>query len=89
MTRTASFLMLSLAALVLLSCGQENTALNIDPKLGLDCFESQRANFPVGTQYEGIDAVNNQKITIRVMTGVELNNVDCRLNADGTLDTLR
>lgn len=89
MTRTASILALSLTALLLLSCSEENTAQNIDPKRGLDCFESQRANFPAGTQYEGIDAANDQTISIRVMTGVELKSIDCRLNADGTLDTGR
>ena len=75
---------LALAAL-LSACDQQHSAPDVDPMLGLECFESQRASLPPGTQYEGIDKVAENSITIRIMNGVDVTRVDCGLNPDGTL----
>ena len=53
--------------------------------LGLECFESQRASLPPGTQYEGIKKLAENRLTIRIMDGVEVVMVDCGLKPDGTL----
>ena len=70
---------------LLLACGQQNTASAVDPKLGQECFEGHRAALPPGTQYEGIDKLAGNTLTIRIMNGVEVVTVDCSLNPDGTL----
>jgi len=75
---------LALTAL-LLSCDQQNSASDIDPKLGLECFESHRASLPPGTQYEGIEKLVDNGLTIRIMNGMEVVTLDCGLNPDGTL----
>jgi len=75
---------LALAAL-LSACDQRQAASDVDPMLGLECFESHRASLPPGTQYEGIDQVAEDGITIRIMNGVDVTRVDCGLNPDGTL----
>jgi hypothetical protein len=72
-----------LALTVLLSsCDQQHSAPDVDPKLGLECFESHR--LPPGTQYEGIKKVAEDGLTIRIMNGVEVVTLDCGLNPDGT-----
>jgi len=75
---------LALAA-VLISCDQQQPASVADAKLGLECFENHRASFPPGTQYEGIEELAENRITIKIMNGVEVVTLDCGLNADGTL----
>jgi len=69
----------------LLSCDQQHSASDIDPKLGFECFESHRASLPPGTQYEGIENLAEGVLTIRIMNGVEVVTLDCGLNPDGTL----
>jgi len=68
---------------LLFSCDQQDSALDVDPKLGLECFESHR--LPPGTQYEGIEKLAENVLTIRIMNGVEVVTLDCGLNPDGTL----
>ena len=68
---------------LLSSCDQQHSASDVDPKLGLECFESHR--LPPGTQYEGIEKLTENVLTIRVMNGVEVVTMDCGLNPDGTL----
>jgi len=76
----------SLALIALLfSCDQQDSASDIDPKLGLECFESH--SLPPGTQYEGIDKLAEGVLTIRVMNGVDVVMLDCGLNPDGTLQS--
>ena len=75
---------LALGAL-LSACDKQQAASDVDPMLGLECFESHRASLPPGTQYEGIDFVAEDGITIRIMNGVDVTRVDCGLNPDGTL----
>jgi hypothetical protein len=75
---------LALAAL-LASCHQQESTSDIDPGLGRECFESQRASLPPGTQYEGIDQVTQKRLTIKTMNGIDIETIDCALNPDGTL----
>ena len=70
---------------VLFSCDQQHSAADIDPKLGLECFESHRAALPPGTQYEGIEMLAENRLTIRIMNGVEVETIACGVNPDGTL----
>jgi hypothetical protein len=53
--------------------------------MGVGCFESHRESLPPGTQYEGIEKLTGNKLTIRIMNGVEVVTLDCALNPDGTL----
>ena len=69
----------------LFSCDQQHSASDVDPKPGLECFESHRASLPPGTQYEGIEKRTENGITIKIMDGVEVVTLDCGLNPDGTL----
>jgi hypothetical protein len=69
----------------LFSCDQQHPTSDIDPSLGIECFESQRASLPPGTQYEGIAKLAEDRLTINIMNGVEVVMIDCALNADGAL----
>jgi hypothetical protein len=69
---------------LLLSCDQQHS-VDIDPKLGLECFESHRASLPPGTQYEGINNLAENRLTVRIMNGVDVVTLECELNPDGTL----
>ena len=66
------------------SCDQQHPVPDIDPQLGLDCFESHRASLPPGTQYEGIDKLAEDRIMIKIMNGVEVVKIECALNPDET-----
>jgi len=83
----ATIVFLAVSAL-LSSCDQQHSATDVDPKLGLECFESYRASFSPGTQYEGIEKLADDRLTIRVMNGVEVETLDCELNPDGTLKSI-
>ena len=72
---------------LLCSCDQQHTAQDIDPRLGLECFESRRASLPPGTQYEGIEKLAENRLTIKVMNGVAVETLACELNLDGTLQS--
>jgi hypothetical protein len=74
-----------LAVSALLSSCDQRQSTGIDPKLGLTCYESYRATLPPGTQYEGIDKLAEDRITIKIMNGVDMVTLDCGLNADGAL----
>lgn len=75
---------LALTAFIV-SCDQQHPAADIDPMLGVECFESHRTSFPPGTQYEGIEKLADNTLMIRIMNGVDVVTLDCRLNPDGTL----
>jgi len=68
---------------LLSSCDQHHSASDVDPKLGVDCFENHR--LPPGTQYEGVEKLAEDVLTIRIMNGVEVVMLECGLNLDGTL----
>ena len=76
------------ATALLLSCDQQHSTSDIDPKLGLECFESHRVSLPPGTQYEGIEKLAENRLTIRIMNGVEVVTLDCWLNMEGTLQSI-
>ena len=79
-------LSLTLSTPLLLSCGKQEPIVDVDPEVGRACYEAHLASLPDGTQYEeGIEGAAGDRLTIRVMTGVELTTVECRLNPDGTL----
>ena len=82
--RTLTTIVFLVLTVLLCSCDQQHSA-DIDPKLGLECFESHRASLPPGTQYEGIEKLAENRLTIRIMDGVEVVTLDCGLNPDGTL----
>jgi hypothetical protein len=42
-------------------------------------------SLPAGAQYEGIERAVAGRVSIRVMTGVDLKTLDCPLNPDGSL----
>ena len=70
---------------LLVSCDQRYSVSDVHPKLGLECFESHRASLPPGIQYEGIEKLAENVLTIRIMNGVDVVTLDCGLNPDGTL----
>ena len=78
-------LSLTLTTPLLLSCGKQEPTVDVDPEVGRACYEAHLASLPDGTQYEGIEVATADRITIRVMTGVELTTVECGLKPDGTL----
>ena len=72
---------------LLCACDQRNAASDVDPKLGLECFESHRTALPPGSQYEGIEKLAGSRLTIRVMNGVEVVTLGCDLNPGGMLQS--
>jgi hypothetical protein len=79
-----------LALMTLLSsCNQQHSTSGIDPKLGFECFEIHRASLSPGTQYEGIETLAGDVLTIRIMNGVDVVTLDCGLNPDGTLQSVQ
>ncbi len=77
---------LALTAL-LFACDQQQPTSDVDLKLGRECFESHRASLPPGTQYEGIEKLAEDRLTIRIMNGVEVVTLDCGMNPNGTLQS--
>ena len=71
--------------MLLFSCDRQQPASDIDPRLGLECFDHHRATLPPGTQYEGIEKLTDNRLTIKIMNGVEVVMMDCAMNADGTV----
>ncbi|MGD8312247.1 MAG: hypothetical protein PVJ66_06585 [Gammaproteobacteria bacterium] len=69
---------------LLFSCDRQHTGPDVDPRLGLECFENHRASLPPGTQYEGIEKLAENRLTIKIMNGVEVVTLDCGLNPDET-----
>jgi len=70
---------------LLFACEQQQSTSDVDPKLGLECFESHRASLSPGTQYEGIEKLAENRLTIRIMNGVDVVTLDCGVNPDGVL----
>ncbi len=71
----------------LFSCDQQHSVSDIDSKLGLECFEMHRASLPPGTQYEGIEKLAENRLTVKIMNGVDVVTLDCVLGTDGTLQS--
>ena len=70
---------------LLFACDRQQSTSDVDPKLGLECFENHRASLPPGTQYEGIEKLAENRLTIRIMNGVDVVTLDCGVNPDGAL----
>jgi hypothetical protein len=79
-----TILQLALTA-ALFGCDQQHTASDIDARLGHECFERHRDTLAPGTQYEGIKKLVANRLTIKIMNGVEVVTIDCGLNTDGTI----
>ena len=75
----------TIVPMLLLSCEQKPVESGVDPALGRECFETRRSTLPPGTQYEGIEKVTGNRLTIRIMDGLDVTTVDCELNPDGEL----
>lgn len=74
----------TLAAL-LSACDQQHVEADVDPMLGRECFNSHSALLAPGAQYEGVDKLTGNILTIKVMNGVEVVSLECALKPDGTL----
>jgi hypothetical protein len=85
MRSPAALVLLLVTATVLVSCGQQQSAPDVDAALGRACFDAYMATLPPGSQYEGIAAASAERITIRAMTGTRVETFDCVLGADGTV----
>ena len=70
----------------LAACNQRQSLSDVDPKLGRECFERHRASLPPGTQYEGVAMVSENRLTIKVMNGVDVVKVGCMLRPGGGLE---
>jgi methionine aminopeptidase len=79
-----TILQLALTA-TLSACDQQHTVSDVDTRLGHECFERHRDTLPPGTQYEGIKKLVGNRLTIKIMNGVEVVTIDCGLNTDGTI----
>ena len=83
--RTPTTIAYATLAVLLASCDQRHPAADVDPELGLACFESHRSSLPPGTQYEGIERLDDNRLTIRIMDGIAVVTLDCTLTPDGNL----
>ena len=72
-----------LVTVLLYACDQQSSVSDVDPRLGLECFENHRLT--PGTQYEGIEKLAENTLTIRIMNGVDVVTLECGLKPDGTL----
>ncbi|MEZ5542090.1 MAG: hypothetical protein R3F42_08605 [Pseudomonadota bacterium] len=72
------------AAVLLFGCEQQHTP-DLDPEVGIACFEAHRFTLTPGTQYEGIDRLTSEAVRIKIMDGVRVATIECPLNPDGTL----
>ncbi len=83
--RIPARVVLLMLTVFILSCDQRNAVPDVDPMLGVECFESHRATLPPGTQYEGIEELSENSLTIRIMNGIDVVNIECARHEDGSL----
>jgi hypothetical protein len=81
----SAILTLVLSTLSLGGCGQRESAPDVDPRLGRACFTAYQSALPPGSQYEGILAAGADRITIRAMTGAEVESFECTVAAGGAV----
>ena len=74
-------------AVFLCSCDQGQPVSGVDPQVGRGCFERHRASLSPGAQYEGMDRLVENRLTIRVMNGVDIVKVACTLSPNGELQS--
>jgi hypothetical protein len=70
---------------LLSSCDTGNKVSEADLALGAQCFERHRASLAPGTQYEGVEGVTDDQVSIRIMDGLNVVTIGCPLNPDRTL----
>ena len=75
----------TIVATLLVACEEQQPATAVDPVKGMECFDAYRASLPPGTQYEGIDKVTGDLITIKIMNGVDVVTMECSINPDGSV----
>lgn len=75
------------ATLAMLSsaCDRAQNGAEMNLEAGQACFDAQGFNLAPGTQYEGIEKMDKDKVLIRIMDGVRVATVECALNPDGSL----
>lgn len=82
----ALFSSLMLTTVALGGCGRSSSPpIDVDRATGRACFELYLDDLPPGSQYEDIEDAGDGMLTVRVMTGVDLANISCRLAADGSV----
>lgn len=86
--RITTSMLFVLSALSLVSCDRQQPAAEIDPALGWACFEAHRATLPLGSQYEGVEEVTTERISIRSMTGAGVERFDCTLGTEGDVQAV-
>ncbi|HUT40960.1 MAG TPA: hypothetical protein VM011_06410 [Gammaproteobacteria bacterium] len=86
--RIHNAIVFTIVATLLVACEEQKPAAAIDPMTGVECFEAYRASLPPGTQYEGVDKVTGDRITIKIMNGVDVVTMECRINPDGSVGQL-
>lgn len=74
-----------LAAPLLIACTPQEPAIEVNSQVGRECFERHLTALPPGAQFEGIERAVAGRLSIRVMTGVDLKTLECGLNPDGSL----
>jgi hypothetical protein len=74
-----------MATLAVSGCGGPSSEPSVDRATGRICFELHLDDLPPGTQYEGVASVDGERLQVRVMTGAELQTIDCLIDADGQI----
>ena len=67
------------------ACGQQEVTPDVDPQLGRNCFQRKLPSLPPGSQYEGIEGKDGNRLIIKVMDGTGVITVECALADDETL----
>jgi hypothetical protein len=83
MQAPVTFYALIVGAGLLAGCGQPAPEVTVDRATGRQCFELHLDSLPPGTQYEGVAGVDGERLQVRVMTGAEIETIDCVIDADG------
>ena len=73
---------------LILSRGWQTVSRQVEPREGRECFEMHRPMLPVGSQYEGFEATE-AGVRVKVMTGLEMRELECLIGPDGSLDPAR
>jgi hypothetical protein len=72
-----------------LSCGPQSPPPDVDQTSGRACFEAHQPNLLPGSQYEGIAEASENRISIRAITGTEVEPFECSLTPDGMATAIR
>ena len=83
--RTTTIILSFTTTVFLTACDQQEAVHDVEPQLGLNCFQSKLRSLPPGSQYEGIEGKDGNRLTIKVMDGTGVITVECALTDDETL----